>query len=284
MPSPRRILVEHGLTAHKDRGQNFLVDPQLARHIVALAGFGAGEVILEIGPGLGALTRPILEAGHRVMAVEVDRGLARYLEETLRPRFPGRLNLIVEDVLKVDLSALARTAGGKLTIIGNLPYQISSPLLIKLLDHRGIVRKATLMFQRELADRIVSRSGSRSYGRLSVLMGYFARVERLADLEPEAFQPRPKVVSTVLGVEFKEAPEPPVRSERLFRRVVTAGFSQRRKTLRNALRSALPAVAVEAALAAARIDPGRRAETLTVEEFVALANAWPAGDSKEEFR
>lgn len=273
MTSPRRLLSRHGLAAHKGRGQNFLADPGLAELLVKRAGLEPGTLVLEVGPGLGALTRPLLEAGCRVIAVEVDRGLAQYLRDEVLPQFLDSLTVIQEDVLETDLTGLARAEGRRLIVVGNLPFQISTPFLLKLLEDREATARAVLTFQKELAQRLTAEPRTKSYGRLSVLFGYYAVVERLMDLGPEAFHPRPKVGSTVLGLVFKNNPRPPLVSPSLFRQVVAAGFSRRRKTLKNALRSAFSALEAEAALEAAGIDPGRRAETLTIEEFAALANA-----------
>jgi len=275
LTSPRRLLIEQGLAAHKTRGQNFLADPGLARRIVTRAGVGAGEFILEIGPGLGGLTRPLLEAGCLVTAVELDRGLAKFLEDQLGPLFPSNLKVIQEDILKVDLPALSTDMGRPFQVWGNLPYQISTPILFKLLDSRAVVPRAVLMFQKELADRLAAGPGTKVYGRLSVMVGYFAQVERLMELGPEVFHPRPKVSSALLSLTFKKRPEPPVKSEPLFRCIVAAGFSRRRKTLKNALGSMFSPEQVQAGLTAAGLDPKRRAETLSIEEFVHLTNTWP---------
>lgn len=273
MTSPRRLMNELGLAAQKGRGQNFLADPAAAGLIVSRSDLRPEILVLEIGPGLGALTRPLLEAGCRVIAVEVDRGLARFLETQLAPGFPDRLTVIQDDILKVDLPALAGPEQGGLYVVGNLPFQISTPVLLMLLKNRALITGATLTFQRELAERLTAEPGTKLYGRLSVLLGYYARLRRLLEVGPEAFQPRPKVGSTVLGLTFIHSPQPPLKSHHLFERVVAAGFSKRRKTLRNALKSAFPPDRIEAALSAAGIDPARRAETLSVEEFVDLANA-----------
>ena len=163
---------------------------------------------------------------------------------------------------------------------GNLPYQISTPLLIKLLDNRRHIPRAALMFQRELAERLAAGPGGREYGRLSVLMGYYCQTERLMDLSPQAFHPRPKVGSTVLGLDFKANPQPEINDPQMFKKVVAAGFSRRRKTLANALRSAFTPEEIQEALTKADINPTRRAETLTIEEFVTLANNWPQKDAK----
>lgn len=274
MPSPRKILAEKGLAAHKDRGQNFLAHPAVARDIVRLADLKADDRVLEIGPGLGALTRPMLEAGCNVVAIELDRGLAQVLETDLLPQFPRQLTIIQKDVLKVSWTALAEEQGQGFCVVGNLPYQISSPVLLKILDERSAVTQAVLMFQKELAQRLTAGPGTKDYGRLSVLLGYYVHLERLMDLGPEAFHPRPKVHSTVLKLTFKDSPQPPLRSDRLFRQVLAAAFSRRRKTLKNSLTSAFPPEEIVAALDRAGIDPGRRAETLSVAEFVILANAF----------
>lgn len=279
MKHPRGELAAHGLAASKSRGQNFLADPAVAREIVRRAELEPGAPVFEIGPGLGALTRVLLEAGHAVTAVEIDRGLVRYLQDQVQPAFPGRLNLIQGDVLKTDLAALAQDQGRPLDVIGNLPYQISTPLLFRFLETREAVAGAVLTFQKELAERLAAGPGSKAYGRLSVMFGYYARIERLLDLGPEAFHPRPKVGSTVLRVRFVADPRPPLRSAAMFSTVVAAGFSRRRKTLKNALRSSFPESQIDAALAAAGLDPGRRAETLAVEEFVLLTESWPAAIS-----
>ncbi|MFH1090531.1 MAG: rRNA adenine dimethyltransferase family protein, partial [Pseudomonadota bacterium] len=154
MASPRRLLSEYGLAAKKNLGQNFLVDPNLARKIVEKAEVAAGDAVLEIGPGLGALTRPLLEKGARVTAVEVDQGLCRYLRNELAPLFPAGLTLVEDDILEVDLAGLAEQNGGPVIVVGNLPYLVSTPVLFKLLEARRVVVRAVLMFQRELAARL----------------------------------------------------------------------------------------------------------------------------------
>ncbi|MEW5722845.1 MAG: 16S rRNA (adenine(1518)-N(6)/adenine(1519)-N(6))-dimethyltransferase RsmA [Thermodesulfobacteriota bacterium] len=274
MDSPRRILTERGLSPHKGRGQNFLCEPGLARAMVKRAGIGPGDPVLEIGPGLGALTRLLLEAGAVVTAVEIDQGLHDYLAEELLPLFPDRLTLVRADVLEVDLAAVMPGNPPRFKVVANLPYVISTPLLLKLLDYRTQVSRAVLMFQKELAERLTAVPGTKDYGRLTVLLGYYALVTPLMEAPARAFYPRPQVGSTVLEVVFKPGPKPELKSEALFRRVLAAAFSRRRKTLRNSLASAFPKDQVEAALAAAGIDPGRRAETLGFEEFAALANSW----------
>ena len=273
MRSPRKILIERGLAARKEMGQHFLLDRNIVEKILDKANLDENTLILEIGPGLGALTEPLLERGFAVTAVELDSGLARYLEETLQPTAPKRFHIIKGDILGVDLEEMAASAGKPLTLIGNLPYQISSPLLFKILSVRVRIAQAVFMFQRELADRLVSGPGSKEYGRLSVPFAYYAHVVRLLDAGPAVFYPRPKIGSTVLQIRFKDTPEPWLASESSFHQVVQAGFSQRRKIIRNALLSEYSVEKVDTALASATIEPGRRAETLSPAEFVALANA-----------
>lgn len=273
MKSPRRILTEIGLAARKEMGQHFLRDPGIVKKILDKAAMDRDTLVVEIGPGLGALTEPLLERGFTVTAVELDIGLSRYLEETVQPLAPDRFQIIRGDILDLDLAELASDAGKSLTLIGNLPYQISSPLLFKVLGVRDVIAQAVFMFQRELAERLVSGPGSKDYGRLSVPFAYFADVVRLLDVGPAVFYPRPKVGSTVLRVLFKDSPEPPLKSEALFYQVIQAGFSQRRKIIKNALVSKFPAEKVDAALASAGIEPGRRAESLSPVEFVNLTNS-----------
>ncbi|MFH1134959.1 MAG: 16S rRNA (adenine(1518)-N(6)/adenine(1519)-N(6))-dimethyltransferase RsmA [Pseudomonadota bacterium] len=280
MVTPRRLLAERGLAPHKGRGQNFLSDPNAARAIIRRAELDPGLPVLEIGPGLGALTRPLLESGFQVTAVEVDAGLAQYLDEELQPLFPGSFRLIVDDFLKVDLGGLVAAAGGKVSVLGNLPYLLSTPILFKLLENRRGVAKAALMFQTELAARLTAGPGGKDYGRLSVMLGYFAEIGPLMNLGADLFYPRPKVGSTVVGLVFKTDPAPPLDSPAMFERVTAAGFARRRKTLKNSLCSAFPPSEVDQVLALSGLDPGRRAETLSVSEFVQLANCWVAAFGK----
>jgi len=273
--SPRKILADFGLAAHKGLGQNFIADPGVARTILDRADLDPGILAVEVGPGLGALTRPLLEQGFSVKAVELDRGLARYLEDELRPSAPDRLTVIQGDILETDLLEIT-TGQDRFILIGNLPYQISSPLLFKLLEVKESVSQAVLMFQRELAGRLTAEAGTKAYGTLSVLFGYFARIDRLLDVGPEVFFPRPKVGSTVLRIVFKDRFEPALENEGLFRQVVRTGFGQRRKTIKNSLSSFFEPEAVEAALFSAGIAPGVRAEALSVHDFARLANALAA--------
>jgi len=271
--SPAKKLADLGFRPQKGLGQHFLTEPGVVKTILDRAALDPALPVIEIGPGLGALTLPLLERGFSVTAVEIDRGLAGWLETEVAPAWPGRLRVIPADILEVDLAAEARQSGGRVSVLGNLPYQISTPLLFRLLDARDCIAQAVLMFQREVADRLTAEPGGKDYGRLSVAFSLLAQVERLLEVNPAVFFPRPKVGSTVLRVVFRDAPQPALDSERGFFEVVKAAFAQRRKTLRNALAAVYPPDRVEAALRAASIEPGRRAETLSPAEFAALANA-----------
>ena len=273
MKSPQKLLAERGLTAQKEFGQNFLLEPSVISAILKKADLPAESDIIEIGPGLGALTIPLLELGHRVAAIELDRGLALYLEEEIEPEAGGNLTVIQKDVLKLDLVELADGLGEHVVVVGNLPYQISSPFLFRLFDIRARITKAVLMFQREMADRLVAKPGTGDYSRLSVFFAHFATVRTLLQVSPNVFYPRPKVGSTVVEIVFKQKPEPALISETSFKTVIKAGFGMRRKTLRNSLKSYFSEEEVDAALAKAGLEPGRRAETLSPPEFVGLANA-----------
>jgi 16S rRNA (adenine1518-N6/adenine1519-N6)-dimethyltransferase len=272
--SPAKKLAELGFRPQKGLGQHFLVEPGVVKNILDRAELDPALPVLEIGPGLGALTIPLLERGFMVTAVEIDRGLAGWLEAEAAPAWPGRLKVIQADVLEMDLAAEASLSGGRISVLGNLPYQISTPLLFRLRETRSSIAQAVLMFQREVADRLTARPGTKDYGRLGVVFSLLARVERLLEVGPTVFFPRPKVGSTVVRIVFRESPEPALLSEPVFFEVVKAAFSRRRKTLKNALASAFPPAEVEAALSAARVAPGRRAETLTAAEFAALADAF----------
>lgn len=276
MTSPRRILSERGLRPQKGRGQNFLSDVNTAAKIVALANLDPALPVLEIGPGLGALTEPLLASGLRVHAVEVDTGLVEYLKDHLVPRYESRFEVQHADILDLDPRQTAESLGGRISVVGNLPYVISSPVLFWLLEAGGSIARAVVMLQKELADRLTASPGGKDYGRLSVILGYHANVRTLVQVGASVFHPRPKVGSTVVSIEFKSDPRPALKSDELFRRIVAAGFAMRRKKLSNALSAAFETDIVRAALAEANIDPNRRAESLSVSDFVGLTNAWPA--------
>jgi 16S rRNA (adenine1518-N6/adenine1519-N6)-dimethyltransferase len=260
--------------AKKRLGQNFLVDETYARRIVGALGPRAGETVIEIGPGRGALTAMLLEKGARVVAVELDRELAPLLRE----RFAGRdsFTLIEADALEVDFCATIEPASSA-RVVANLPYNISTAILQRLIEQRVCVPELVLMLQREVVERITAPPGSAERGYLTVLVEAFCTSEALFDVPPGAFRPVPKVWSTVARLRARSA-ERAGFDEKLFLRLVSAGFAQKRKTILNNLRSApedlraLFAGAGGAAglLAAAGLDPQRRAEALTQKEWANL--------------
>lgn len=257
----------HGHVARKRFSQNFLHDARVVARIVAAIDPRPGERIVEIGPGLGALTGPLIEGAGHVTAVEIDRDLGA----RLRARFgPERLSLIEADALKTDWQALATRDARPLKIAGNLPYHVSTPLLFALLPIGGRVDSQHFMLQKEVVDRMVAAPGGAARGRLSAMLQFRYRLARLFVVPAGAFTPAPKVQSAVVRMVPRPADELPAVDADAFARVVAAAFGRRRKTLRNALAGVLDAEAIRAA----GVDPGARAETLGVEEFAALAARW----------
>jgi 16S rRNA (adenine1518-N6/adenine1519-N6)-dimethyltransferase len=260
------------LPARRRFGQNFLVDPAAIGKIVAALAPVSGETILEIGPGRGALTDALLDAVPAIRAVEIDRGLAHRLRQV---HAAERLVLIEDDVLDVPFETIAE--GGQLVIAGNLPYNISKPVAMKLVVERRFVSRAVLMFQREVAERLTAPPGSKAYGPISVLAGRAFRIERLFDVPPGSFRPSPKVVSSVTRwtkTDGDALPEPLIAP---LRAVLQASFAHRRQTIGKNLREHLAGGEAEARalLSAHGIDPTARAETVPPEAFIALAADWP---------
>lgn len=261
--------------AKKRLGQNFLVDESYARRIVGALGPRAGETLVEIGPGRGALTSLLLGSGARVVAVEFDRELVAILRE----RFGGReeFKLVEADALEVDFCAAIEPAR-EARVVANLPYNISTAILQRLLEQRRCLAEFVLMLQREVVERITARPGESERGYLTVLVEAFCSAEALFDVPPGAFRPVPKVWSTVARLRRREGDAVGV-DEQSFTRLVGACFAQKRKTIQNNLRSAPEdlralvesAGGVNALLEAACVDPRRRAESLTLEEWAALA-------------
>ena len=266
-PEPLRdVIARHGLQASKALGQNFILDRQLLAKIASVPGEIEGDTVYEVGPGPGGLTRALLEAGARVVAVERDRRFAPALAE-LGADFPGRLELVDADALKVDEASLVERGS---RVVSNLPYNVGTALLLRWLtvEWPPWWQSLTLMFQKEVAERIVARPGTGAYGRLSVLAQWRSEPRIAMQLSRSAFVPPPKVSSAV--VHIIPAQTPPEVDPRRVEQVTEAAFGQRRKMLRSSLR-ALPG-ALDS-LEALGIDPQRRAETLEVAEFVALARA-----------
>lgn len=271
LPPLRDEIAAAGLSAEKSLGQNFLLDLNLLDRIVRAIPLTPGDTVYEVGPGPGGLTRALLKAGARVVAVERDRRAFPILER-LAAASEGRLSVIEGDAMSVDAAALA---GEGAHIAANLPYNIGTPLLVGWLMEKPWTpwwKSATLMFQREVADRIVARPRTTDYGRLAVLAQWRAHVRLVTTLPARAFTPPPKVDSAVVQLIPRDISSP-LAVERLAQ-VTQAAFGQRRKMLRQALKS-LPGGAV--ALEASGIDAARRAETLSIEEFISLAMALQTG-------
>jgi 16S rRNA (adenine1518-N6/adenine1519-N6)-dimethyltransferase len=278
-PRPRALLEKYGLRAKKSWGQNFLGDEVVLDHIARLATPRPGDLVVELGAGLGHLTARLLAGGARVVAVERDRDMAA----VLRGELGDRLTLLEADAARVEYGRIgseygtptptstAAPATPKLSVVGNLPYHLTSPILFSLLDQVEHVARAVFLVQREVAERLAARPGTHAWGILSVLLQREADVSIERIVPPGAFLPPPKVESAVVCALFRP-PADPLADPARFRRLVKGGFGQRRKTLANALRAARVAepAALDAALAAAGVDPGRRAETLTVGEWAAL--------------
>ena len=253
-------------TPRKRFGQNFLRDDGVVQRIVMAVNPRAGDHLVEIGPGEGVMTAAFLKTGNPLDAVEIDRDLAAHLRQRFADQ-PG-FRLHQADALKFDFAALAQ--GGKLRVVGNLPYNISTPLMFRLFNAAAHIEDMYFMLQREVIDRLCAEPGEPDYGRLGVMARYYCTAEKLFEVYPESFYPPPKVVSAI--VRLIPHPQPIVDADAvLLGKVVATAFSQRRKTLRNALKSLFD----ENALADAGIDPSARAETLSLEQYAGLARRLP---------
>ena len=272
-------LKKHHITLQKKYGQNFIGDPALLERIATVCDWQPGDRALEIGPGAGTLTRAIAREAEEVLAVEIDRRLAPLLEETLADC--ANVHLVFTDALKADLDALmCDTLGwdGRYKLIANLPYYITTPLIMHVLEDSEKVSELVIMVQKEVGERLCAAPGSKAYGAVTVMVQYAATVARAFDVGRHAFVPAPEVDSTILHLIPYEKRPIQAQSDAVLRRVVKAAFSQRRKTLRNSLSSlGCDKALIKQALEAASIEDSRRAETLSVAEFVALADAFYEG-------
>ncbi len=257
----------------KRLGQNFLIDHNIAAKIVRTADIKSGDAVIEVGPGRGILTGPILEAGVELTCIEIDPGLAKSIEASFNKVLNFRV--INSDVLKFSFIDLSKETGKKYKLISNLPYNISGPMLAKLIDERAAFSMMVLMFQKEVADRITAEPGTKAYGSLSVLTRAYMDVYTEFDIAPHLFRPVPKVKSTVLSLRVLDAPRIEIKNEPLFKSVVKCAFAQRRKTLLNALKAICPEKGgAKEVLELADIEPGRRGETLSLEEFGRLTRVF----------
>lgn len=254
----------------KRYGQHFLTDKNIIKKIVRAAGIEEGDQVLEIGPGTGALTEGLIEAGAFVLAIEVDTGLI----EELKRKFTERFEVMTADALKLSYTELSRQRNVRFKLVANLPYYISGPILAKLLEEREAFSIMVLMFQKEVGDRIAAGPGGRDYGILSVLSQMFTEVRKEFDVPSRLFFPKPKVDSSVVSFRVLGEPKAPLDDERFFKSVVRSAFGARRKQLVNSLCSqGIEKGQALLALNEAGIDPARRGETLNLNEFAKLAHA-----------
>ena len=271
----RDIKERYGFKLSKSLGQNFLTDKNIIDRIVESAGIGPEDLVIEIGPGIGVITREAAEYAKKVVAVEIDSNLIPILEETLGDC--DNVEVVNRDILKTDVNEIIRNCGENLSgvkVIGNLPYYITTPIIMKLLEDGVNADSITIMMQKEVADRIKAAPGTKAYGALSVAVQYYCTVEAVVNVPKDVFVPQPKVDSTVLRLRIMEEKSVELADRDVFFSCVKAGFGQRRKTLLNSLMGVenITKEEVNQALAAAGIDPSRRAETLNLEEFARLSN------------
>lgn len=275
MTSPKILLAAHKIHPKKQLGQNFIVDPTFAEMIVKRAGILPEDIILEIGAGLGALTIPLARRAKKVVAVEKDHQIIPILNMEILVSGLTNISIVEKDILSVDIKTVVEDMGGEIVVMGNLPYNISSQILVQLIRLREGISRAVLMFQKELAQRITAEAGCKDYGRLTVMLRYCSDIKKLVDAKASVFFPKPKVDSEILELKFKKEIIHKVADESFLFKVIKSGFGNRRKTLKNALAASelnIDPNTAKSVLEKSGIDPIRRAETLTVEEFVKLSN------------
>ncbi len=269
-----RIMRKHGFKNARSLGQNFLTDEGVIEAIIDGSEITEDDLVIEIGPGLGVLTAAAAESAGQVVAVEIDERLIPVLQDTLS--YYDNIEIINADILKIDLCRLIeeRQPAGKVRIIGNLPYYITTPILMKLLEDRVPAASFTVMMQKEVAERIMAEPGNRTYGALTAAVTYYCEVSAVADAPKEYFLPRPKVDSAVIRLDRREQPAVKPLSEKVFFETIRSGFGQRRKTLQNSITGTRGISKEEAGLVLDRagVARNRRAETLHLEEFAAVAD------------
>lgn len=270
----KNILEKHGFRFSKALGQNFLINPSVCPRMAEESGAGKGVGVIEVGPGIGVLTAELAKRADKVVAVEIDQRLIPVLDETLAEF--DNVKVYNEDILKIDVHRLIEEefSGMKVVICANLPYYITSPIVMKLLEERLPIEAVTVMVQKEAADRICAKLGTREGGAVSVAVQYYAEPEILFKVSRGSFMPAPNVDSAVIRLSVRKEPPVSVRDEKIFFSTVKAAFGQRRKTVLNSVSScsSLPKSEVEGALARAGIAPTARAEQLTIEQFASLAD------------
>lgn len=257
----------------KKLGQNFLIKRGIVDEIVKAADLQVGEPVLEIGPGIGTLTQGLAQSGANVTAIELDTRLLEVLDTTLAQY--SNVNIVHGDVLKLDVPSIMNHEPFK--VVANLPYYITTPIIMSLLESRLPIERLVVMVQKEVALRMVAKPGTKDYGALSVAVQYYTKPDIVLDVPPKSFLPAPAVTSSVIRCVLRDQPPVDVVDEKLFFRVVKAGFAQRRKTFANTMKTTgLSKDRIEELLAKANIDGQRRGETFTLQEFADVANAWAA--------
>lgn len=275
----KEILDKYGFSFKKSLGQNFLIDTNILNRIVDHAELTDHSGAIEIGPGIGALTEQLAKRAEKVVAFEIDQRLLPILEDTLSP-YPN-VKVIHSDVLKADVQAVMKEEFGKqedVMVVANLPYYVTTPILMKLLEERLPIRGIVCMLQKEVGDRISAKPGTKEYGSLSIAVQYYTKAETVMIVPKTVFMPQPNVDSAVIRLTLHNEPPVKVTDEKFFFHVTRSSFAQRRKTILNNLTSQLPdgkqkKENIQAALQQAGVEESRRGETLTIEEFAQLSNA-----------
>jgi len=270
----KKIMNETGFKFSKSLGQNFLIDEHIVENIVNAMDIQPDDIVIEIGPGIGTITKEAASRCSKVYAIEIDKSLIPILNKTLEEN--DNVEIINNDILKIDIKELFEEKDIKrpVKVIGNLPYYITTPIIMKFLEEKVEMISFTTMIQKEVADRINAKPGKKDYGALSVAVQYYCEVDLVAQVPKTVFMPQPKVDSTVIKLTKREEPPVTLDDEAMFFKVMRSGFQQRRKTLHNALSNGLvmKKEIIEKALTNCDIDPKRRAETLSIQEFAKLSN------------
>ncbi|MDY0361242.1 MAG: 16S rRNA (adenine(1518)-N(6)/adenine(1519)-N(6))-dimethyltransferase RsmA [Desulforegulaceae bacterium] len=272
MTTPSKIMKEYGYFPKKEFGQNFLVDPSTPEMIIKKAEIEKGSNIIEIGSGLGALTKAASRHGDFVFGIEKDKRLIPILEKELEKDLCSNVKIINQDILKTDIGSLLSTEK-KNYLIGNLPYNISSQIIFQALEQSHKIEKCVFMLQKELAQRIAAPKGTKDYGRISVILKYYADLKIIAGLKPSLFYPRPKVDSSVIVIEFKKEQTNKVKDEKTFHEIVKLSFGQRRKTLKNSLGKGIKDKALlQNIFESLDLSLSSRGEDLELEDYINISN------------
>lgn len=275
----KEIMDKYGFSFKKSLGQNFLIDPNILRNITEYGGLTKETGVIEIGPGIGALTEHLARTAKKVVAYEIDQRLLPILADTLSPY--ENVKIIHEDVLKADIHQMLEEEFDDvkdIMVVANLPYYVTTPIILKLLEENLPIRGIVVMLQKEVGDRIAAKPGTKDYGSLSIAIQYYTTAETVMIVPKSVFIPQPNVDSAVIRMLLRESPAVSVKNERFFFHIAKMSFSQRRKTLMNNLTSGLPdgkkrKPEIAQVLEAIGIDPSRRGETLSMEEFGSLSDA-----------